>query len=76
VWTVGLDANGDTSLFEVTVAEQSVLIVLGAEGRGLSRLARARCDVLARIPMHGAIPSLNVAAAATLACYEVARHRQ
>jgi 23S rRNA (guanosine2251-2'-O)-methyltransferase len=76
VWTVGLDATGDTTLFEVTVTDQSVLVVLGAEGRGISRLARARCDVIARIPMHGAIASLNVAAAATLACYEIARHRQ
>jgi 23S rRNA (guanosine2251-2'-O)-methyltransferase len=75
VWTVGLDAAGDTDLFELAVADQAVMLVLGAEGRGLSRLARERCDVLARIPMRGAIESLNVAAAAALACYEVARHR-
>jgi 23S rRNA (guanosine2251-2'-O)-methyltransferase len=49
--------------------------VLGAEGRGLSRLAAKRCDVLARIPMHGALESLNVSVAAALACYEVARTR-
>jgi 23S rRNA (guanosine2251-2'-O)-methyltransferase len=76
VWTVGLDADGDTALFDLTVADQPVVLVLGSEGRGLSRLARARCDVLARIPMHGAIDSLNVAAAAALACYEIARRRQ
>jgi len=76
VWTVGLDAEGDTELFDLTVADQPVVLVLGSEGRGLSRLARARCDVLARIPMHGAIDSLNVAAAAALACYEIARRRQ
>ena len=76
VWTVGLDAAGDTDLFELAVADQPVMLVLGAEGRGLSRLARARCDVLARIPMRGAIESLNVAAAAALACYEVARRRK
>jgi 23S rRNA (guanosine2251-2'-O)-methyltransferase len=76
VWTVGLDADGDTELFDLTVADQPVALVLGSEGRGLSRLARARCDVLARIPMHGAIESLNVAAAAALACYEIARRRQ
>lgn len=75
VWTVGLDADGDTELFDLTVADQPVVLVLGSEGRGLSRLARARCDVLARIPMHGAIDSLNVAAAAALACYEIARRR-
>jgi 23S rRNA (guanosine2251-2'-O)-methyltransferase len=75
VWTVGLDAAGDTDLFELAVADLPVMLVLGAEGRGLSRLARERCDVLARIPMRGAIESLNVAAAAALACYEVARRR-
>lgn len=76
VWTVGLDADGDTELFDLTVADQPVALVLGSEGRGLSRLARARCDVLARIPMHGVIDSLNVAAAAALACYEIARRRR
>lgn len=75
VWTVGLDAGGDTDLFELAVADQPVMLVLGAEGTGLGRLTRARCDVLARIPMRGAIASLNVAAAAALACYEVARRR-
>jgi 23S rRNA (guanosine2251-2'-O)-methyltransferase len=57
------------------LATEPVLLVLGAEGRGLSRLARQRCDVTARIPMLGRVQSLNVASAATLACYEVARHR-
>jgi 23S rRNA (guanosine2251-2'-O)-methyltransferase len=75
VWTVGLDGGGDAELFDLTVADQPLVLVLGAEGRGLSRLARARCDVVARIPMHGAIESLNVAAAAALACYEIARRR-
>ncbi|HEX6312071.1 MAG TPA: 23S rRNA (guanosine(2251)-2'-O)-methyltransferase RlmB [Acidimicrobiia bacterium] len=76
VWTVGLDADGDTALFDLALADQPLVLVLGAEGRGLSRLSRRRCDVVATIPMHGAIESLNVAAAAALACYEVARRRQ
>jgi 23S rRNA (guanosine2251-2'-O)-methyltransferase len=75
VWTVGLDADGGTDLFDLAVGDQPLVLVLGAEGRGLARLTRARCDVLARIPMRGAIESLNVAAAAALACYEVARRR-
>lgn len=75
VWTVGLDERGDTSLSDLGVADQRIVVVLGAEGRGLGRLTRARCDVLVRIPMYGAVPSLNVAAAATLACHEVARRR-
>jgi 23S rRNA (guanosine2251-2'-O)-methyltransferase len=76
VWTVGLDAEGETALFDLTLADQPLALVLGAEGRGLSRLARERCDVVVSIPMHGAIESLNVSAAAALACYEIARRRQ
>jgi len=75
VWTVGLDAEGDTSVFDLTVADQRVALVLGAEGRGLSRLTRERCEVLASIPMRGSLESLNVAAAAAVACFEVARRR-
>ncbi len=76
VWTVGLDATGDTSLFDLNVADRALMLVLGAEGRGISRLARERCDVLARIPMYGSLASLNVSAAAALACFEVARRRR
>ncbi|HUF34123.1 MAG TPA: 23S rRNA (guanosine(2251)-2'-O)-methyltransferase RlmB, partial [Acidimicrobiales bacterium] len=75
VWVVGLDADGDTSLFGLNVAAEPVAIVLGAEGTGLSRLTRERCDVVASIPLRGALGSLNVAAAAALACFEVARSR-
>ena len=75
VWSVGIDERGEQSLFDLTLGDQSVMIVLGAEGRGLARLTRERCDVLVRVPMHGHVASLNVAAAATLACHEVARRR-
>ena len=75
VWTVGLDGAGDASIFDLQVATEPVCLVLGAEGRGLSRLVRQRCDVLAAIPLRGAIASLNVSAAAAVACYEVARRR-
>jgi 23S rRNA (guanosine2251-2'-O)-methyltransferase len=75
VWTVGLDGAGDTPVFGLRVATEPVALVLGAEGRGLSRLVRERCDVLAAIPLRGAIDSLNVSAAAAVACYEVARQR-
>jgi 23S rRNA (guanosine2251-2'-O)-methyltransferase len=75
VWTVGLDADADSSLFDLHVATEPVALVLGAEGSGLSRLVRARCDVVVAIPQRGAIQSLNVAAAGALACYEVARRR-
>lgn len=75
VWVVGLDEGGDTSLFDLELATEPIVIVLGAEGEGLGRLARERCDLVASIPMAGRIESLNVASAATLACYEVARRR-
>lgn len=75
VWTVGLDEDGDAALFDLDLGDRPVVLVLGAEGRGLSRLAAKRCDLLVHIPMHGAIESLNVSVAAALACYEVARTR-
>lgn len=75
VRTVGLDERGETSLFELSIGDDPVALVLGAEGRGLSQLARRRCSVVARIPLAGKIPSLNVATAAALACFEVSRSR-
>lgn len=75
VWSVGLDANGETSIFAVSVVDRPLMLVFGSEGAGLSRLARERCDVLAQIPLYGRIESLNVAAAAAIACCEVARSR-
>jgi 23S rRNA (guanosine2251-2'-O)-methyltransferase len=74
-WTVGLDERGPVSLYDLDLAGQRIVIVLGAEGRGLGRLTRVRCDVLARIPVYGKVPSLNVAAAAALACHEISRRR-
>jgi 23S rRNA (guanosine2251-2'-O)-methyltransferase len=77
VWTVGLDDRGPISLWEMDVtAADRVLVVLGAEGRGLPRLAKERCDALVRIPMGGQLSSLNVSAAATLALFEIARQRR
>jgi 23S rRNA (guanosine2251-2'-O)-methyltransferase len=75
VHVIGLDAGGDRSLFELSRADIPLCLVLGAEGRGLSRLVRQRCDELCSIPLRGRLGSLNVAAAGALACYEVARRR-
>ncbi|MCZ7535336.1 MAG: 23S rRNA (guanosine(2251)-2'-O)-methyltransferase RlmB [Acidimicrobiia bacterium] len=75
VWVVGLDGSGDRDLYDLDLVDQPVVLVFGAEGRGLGRLTRQRCDVVAGIPMHGRIGSLNVAAAAAIACHEVARRR-
>lgn len=75
VWTVGLDPDGDTDITELAVADQPIILVFGAEGAGLSRLTKQRCDVLARIPQYGSVASLNVAAAGAIACFEIARRR-
>jgi 23S rRNA (guanosine2251-2'-O)-methyltransferase len=76
IWVVGLDDAADRSLFDLgDLATEGICLVLGAEGAGLSRLVRERCDAVVSIPMRGRIGSLNVSAAAALATYEVARHR-
>lgn len=77
IWVVGLDDEADKSLFELDdLAAEGICLVLGAEGNGISRLARERCDMIVSIPMRGRLSSLNVSAAAALATYEVARHRR
>ena len=76
IWVVGLDDAADKSLFDLgDLAKEGICLVLGAEGPGLSRLVRERCDLIVSIPMRGRLSSLNVSAAAALATYEVARHR-
>ena len=76
IWVVGLDDDADRSLFELgDLAAEGICLVLGAEGAGLSRLVRERCDMIVSIPMRGRLSSLNVSAAAALACYEVTRAR-
>jgi 23S rRNA (guanosine2251-2'-O)-methyltransferase len=75
VWTIGLDPDGDTDIHDLHVADQPIALVCGAEGAGLSRLTKQRCDLLARIPQYGSVASLNVAAAGAVACFEIARLR-
>ncbi len=76
VWTVGLDEDGTTDVFDLVCADDRLVMVAGAEGRGLGRLTRQRCDLLARIPVAGPLPSLNVAAAVAVAAHAVARRRR
>ena len=73
MWVVGLDGGGSTGLWDLPAADGPICLVLGAEGAGLSRLVRQRCDEIASIPLLGSLASLNVAAAGALACFEVAR---
>jgi 23S rRNA (guanosine2251-2'-O)-methyltransferase len=72
---VGLDADGEVSLPDLGVATDPVVLVAGSEGKGLSRLVRENCDIVASIPMIGGTESLNAGVAAGIALYEIARRR-
>ena len=72
-WVMGLTGDGPRSLAEAKPGERRVGLVLGAEGSGLRRLQRETCDELVRLPISGAMESLNVAAAAAVALYEIRR---
>ncbi len=74
VWTVGLAAGGDRSLFGLDLFTEPVAIVVGAE-TGLHQLVRERVDVVASIPMAPESESLNASVAAALACFELMRVR-
>lgn len=74
VWTVGLDAEADRSLYEIDL-RVPVALVVGGEGRGLRRLVRTRCDWLAALPMEGRVTSLNASVAAGIALFEAVRQR-
>ncbi len=77
VWIVGLDDGADRELFDLgDLGAEPVCVVLGAEGAGLSRLVRERCDTIVGIPMAGGVSSLNVSAAAAVSLYEVSRSRR
>lgn len=74
VWTVGLAGDAPDRHYQVDFTQPSA-VVLGAEGSGLRRLVRERCDRLVSIPMHGAVSSLNVSVAAGVALFEAIRQR-
>ena len=73
-WCVGLAEDGPERLEAVDLPER-VALVLGAEGSGMRRLTRERCDFLVRLATRGAPASLNVSNAAAVALYAVTRHR-
>jgi len=72
---VGLAADGTESITDLHVADGPLVVVIGSEGKGLSRLVSETCDVLASIPMASSLESLNASVAAGVALYEVARVR-
>jgi 23S rRNA (guanosine2251-2'-O)-methyltransferase len=75
VWSIGLAGEADQSLYDLPLGDGAVALVVGSEEKGLAPLVRRRCDALAAIPQHGALPSLNVGVAGAVACFEVARQR-
>ena len=75
VWLLGTAHDAPQSLFDARV-DGAIGWVLGAEGEGLRRLTRERCDALVRIPMFGQVESLNVSVAAALCLYETRRQRE
>jgi 23S rRNA (guanosine2251-2'-O)-methyltransferase len=72
---VGLDADGETDVYDLEAAVGPVVVVVGSEGRGLSRLVGATCDLRVRIPMASMVESLNASVAAAVALAEIARRR-
>jgi 23S rRNA (guanosine2251-2'-O)-methyltransferase len=75
LFIAGLDAQGETAIGELAVADGPMVLVVGSEGRGLSRLVAQRCDVLVRIPIAAQTESLNAGVAAGIALHEVATRR-
>lgn len=74
VWIYGAAGEASESLFDLDLTGHAA-IVMGAEGRGLRRLTRERCDQLFQLPMKGSVTSLNVSVAAGISLFEVVRQR-
>ena len=72
----GIDAEGTVSLDEFELANDPLVLVVGSEGKGLSRLVKQTCDVTVSIPLAGAVESLNASVAAGVVLAEVARQRR
>lgn len=74
IWLIGTSDDADKSLYEADFTGPTAL-VMGSEGEGMRRLTRENCDLLVRIPMHGAVESLNVSVASGVCLYEARRQR-
>ncbi len=76
LFVIGLAADGEAELQDVAALDGPLVIVVGSEGKGLSRLVGETCDLRVRIPMPGGAESLNAGVAASVALYEAARRRR
>jgi 23S rRNA (guanosine2251-2'-O)-methyltransferase len=74
IWVVGTDGEAEQTLYSADL-KRPLALVLGAEGSGMRRLTKDKCDFLVRIPMAGHMPSLNVSVAAGIALFEALRQR-
>jgi 23S rRNA (guanosine2251-2'-O)-methyltransferase len=74
IWVVGTDERAEQSLYQANLPE-AIAWVLGAEGEGMRRLTREKCDLLVRIPMAGEVASLNVSVATGICLFESVRRR-
>jgi 23S rRNA (guanosine2251-2'-O)-methyltransferase len=75
VFVIGLDGGGDMTLPQIDIADRPLLIVVGSEGKGLSRLVTENCDVIVSIPIGAATESLNAGIATSITLYEIAMRR-
>jgi len=75
VFVLGLDGGGDTMLPDLQLAKEPVLIVVGSEGKGLSRLVTENCDAVVSIPISASTESLNAGIAASVTLYEISKLR-
>ncbi|HBX75705.1 MAG: 23S rRNA (guanosine(2251)-2'-O)-methyltransferase RlmB [Acidaminococcaceae bacterium] len=73
-WVAGADMDGECLYFDADLY-RPVVLVIGAEGKGLGRLVKENCDMLVRMPMQGGVNSLNASAAGAILMYEVVRQR-
>lgn len=74
LWVIGADMDGEVDYFSGNL-KGPIVLVIGAEGKGLGRLVREKCDLLVKIPMRGGVSSLNASAAGAILLFEIVRQR-
>ncbi|MBU0581007.1 MAG: 23S rRNA (guanosine(2251)-2'-O)-methyltransferase RlmB [Candidatus Margulisbacteria bacterium] len=75
IWITGVEVDGRKLYSKIDYSKTGIALVLGSEGKGMSRLVKEHCDNLVYIPMKGQMTSLNVSVSAAILMYEVVRQR-